>query len=193
MQVLCEHRHHADGLEEQWFNEYCDMPRIPYHMYSLHGGAGALMSIGLMKRIKWEDFEACVLSLRSTGGSWPPEASLSSKWLAPHIVVQIGACLVQLPFDRSDPMLSTASWLSPWSRWGPAVFDTIGSIWLLEACGSGRNPFLLALGAVATACACLQAVPACSSLYSYLPSALDLLGFFTRWPPDCCLTCPPHR
>eukprot|EP00891_Asterochloris_glomerata_P009886 jgi/Astpho2/9886/Aster-06600 len=68
VQVLCDHRHHADGLEEKWFNEYCDMPRIPYHMYSLHGGAGALMSIGLMKRIKWEDFEACVLSLRSTGG-----------------------------------------------------------------------------------------------------------------------------
>ncbi len=82
VQVLCDHRHHADGLEEKWFNEYCDMPRIPYHMYSLHGGAGALMSIGLMKRIKWEDFEACVLSLRSTGGSLLPEASLSSQILA---------------------------------------------------------------------------------------------------------------
>ena len=82
MQVLCDHRHHADGLDEQWFNEYCDMPRIPYHMYSLHGGAGALMSIGLMKRIQWEDFEACVLSLRSTGGSLLPEASMSSRCVA---------------------------------------------------------------------------------------------------------------
>ena len=89
-QVLCDHRHHADGLEEQWFNEYCDMPRIPYHMYSLHGGAGALMSIGLMKRIKWEDFEACVLGLRSTGESLLPEACVLS--LLPP---QVGACCLR--------------------------------------------------------------------------------------------------
>lgn len=54
-------------MSEDWFNKYCDMPRLPHHMYSMHGGAGALMSIGLMRKVGWEVVEACVQKTFSTG------------------------------------------------------------------------------------------------------------------------------
>ena len=36
-------------------------------MYSMHGGAGALMSIGLMRKVSWDFVEPCVLKTFSTG------------------------------------------------------------------------------------------------------------------------------
>ena len=66
-QLLCAHNNHSDHMSEDWFNKYCDMPRLPYHMYSMHGGAGALMSIGLMRKVKWDFVEPCVLKTFSTG------------------------------------------------------------------------------------------------------------------------------
>ena len=54
-------------MSEDWFNKYCDMPRLPHHMYSMHGGAGALMSIGLMRKVSWDFVEPCVLKTYSTG------------------------------------------------------------------------------------------------------------------------------
>ena len=54
-------------MSEDWFNKYCDMPRLPHHMYSMHGGAGALMSIGLMRKVGWDVAEPCVLKTFSTG------------------------------------------------------------------------------------------------------------------------------
>lgn len=66
-QLLCAHNNHSDHMSEDWFNKYCDMPRLPYHMYSMHGGAGALMSIGLMRKVGWDFVEPCVLKIFSTG------------------------------------------------------------------------------------------------------------------------------
>ena len=66
-ELLCAHNNHSDHMSEDWFNKYCDMPRLPYHMYSMHGGAGALMSIGLMRKVKWDFVEPCVLRTFSTG------------------------------------------------------------------------------------------------------------------------------
>lgn len=34
----------------------------------MHGGAGALISIGLLKQIKFDEIEACVLRQHDTGG-----------------------------------------------------------------------------------------------------------------------------
>ena len=68
-ELLCAHNNHSDHMSEDWFNKYCDMPRLPYHMYSMHGGAGALMSIGLMRRVSWDFVEPCVLKTYSTGTS----------------------------------------------------------------------------------------------------------------------------
>lgn len=66
-ELLCAHNNHSDHMSEDWFNKYCDMPRLPYHMYSMHGGAGALMSIGLMRKVSWDFVEPCVLKTFSTG------------------------------------------------------------------------------------------------------------------------------
>ena len=66
-ELLCAHNNHSDHMSEDWFNKYCDMPRLPHHMYSMHGGAGALMSIGLMRKVGWDFVEPCVLRTFSTG------------------------------------------------------------------------------------------------------------------------------
>lgn len=34
------------------FNRFCDMPRAPITTYSMHGGAGGIMSIGLMRKVR---------------------------------------------------------------------------------------------------------------------------------------------
>ena len=48
----------------------CDMPRIGLgsgKLYSFHGGAGAIMSIGLLKAISFDAMEKCVKSTRALG------------------------------------------------------------------------------------------------------------------------------
>ena len=49
------------------FNRFCDMPRAPQTVYSMHGGAGGIMSIGLMRSVSFEFMERCIKSLYSTG------------------------------------------------------------------------------------------------------------------------------
>ena len=44
------------------------MPRVPTHTFSMHGGAGAILSVGLMKRIPFDWFEDCVTTTYTTGG-----------------------------------------------------------------------------------------------------------------------------
>jgi hypothetical protein len=44
------------------------MPRVPTHTFSMHGGAGAILSAGLLRRIPLPWFEECVTSTYSTGG-----------------------------------------------------------------------------------------------------------------------------
>ncbi|KAK9811263.1 hypothetical protein WJX72_000828 [[Myrmecia] bisecta] len=51
-----------------FFNSQCDMPRAPARIFSLHGGAGAVISIGLLKAVGLPFMEKCVKSLYSTGG-----------------------------------------------------------------------------------------------------------------------------
>ncbi|DBA95033.1 TPA: hypothetical protein ACH3X1_002549 [Trebouxia sp. C0004] len=87
-ELLCAHNNHSDHMSEDWFNKYCDMPRLPYHMYSMHGGAGALMSIGLMRKVSWDFVEPCVLKTYSTGGDTFLQICL---WEAGHAITSPGA------------------------------------------------------------------------------------------------------
>ena len=41
--------------------------RSPVRSYSMHGPAGALLSIGLLRLIDWDTMERCVLSEYGTG------------------------------------------------------------------------------------------------------------------------------
>eukprot|EP00891_Asterochloris_glomerata_P009889 jgi/Astpho2/9889/fgenesh1_pg.00152_%23_12_t len=61
-QLIC------DSDERGLFNEFCDMPKAPVATYSMHGGAGGIMSIGMMRAVTLDYMEKCVKSLYSTGG-----------------------------------------------------------------------------------------------------------------------------
>lgn len=54
------------------FNEFCDIPRAPVSTFSMHGGAGGIMSIGLLRAVSFDFMEMCVKSLYSTGASILP-------------------------------------------------------------------------------------------------------------------------
>lgn len=61
-QLLCEND------QRNTFNQYCDMPRAPVTTYSMHGGAGGILSVGLLKSVTFDFMEKCTKSLYSTGG-----------------------------------------------------------------------------------------------------------------------------
>lgn len=64
-QLLCDA---AAAANMTTFNRFCDMPRAPFTVYSMHGGAGGIMSIGLMRSVSFDWMEKCTKSLYSTGG-----------------------------------------------------------------------------------------------------------------------------
>lgn len=49
-------------------NGGCPVPTSPIRTYSMHGGAGGVLSIGLLRAIDPDRFEECVLNSYSTGG-----------------------------------------------------------------------------------------------------------------------------
>ena len=73
-QLLCE----AD--ERGIFTSTCQVS--PGITYSMHGGAGAILSVGLLQIISLDFMESCISSLHSMGtgaeksGAWPLAASL---------------------------------------------------------------------------------------------------------------------
>lgn len=64
-QLLCS------SDERGIFNEFCDIPRAPVSTFSMHGGAGGIMSVGLMRSVSFDFMEMCVKSLYSTGTDHP--------------------------------------------------------------------------------------------------------------------------
>ncbi len=48
-------------------HRWCDMPKAPAMTYSMHGGAGALVSVGMLGNITWEWIHDCVTRSYSTG------------------------------------------------------------------------------------------------------------------------------
>lgn len=43
------------------------MPKAPAMTYSMHGGAGALVSVGMLSNITWDWMHECVMRSYSTG------------------------------------------------------------------------------------------------------------------------------
>ena len=64
-QLLCQ----TD--ERGIFNEFCDIPRAPVATYSMHGGAGGIMSVGLLRAVSLNFMDMCIKSLYSTGRVLP--------------------------------------------------------------------------------------------------------------------------
>jgi hypothetical protein len=75
-QLLCASNATGD------FNQFCDMPRHPANTYSMHGGAGGIMSIGLMRRLSLDFMERCTKSIYSTGGGSTAQRGRSAAWPA---------------------------------------------------------------------------------------------------------------
>ncbi|KAK9817252.1 hypothetical protein WJX72_011896 [[Myrmecia] bisecta] len=50
------------------FEDDCSIPRHPIRTYSMHGGAGGLVSVGLLRILGYQRMIDCVESLHSTGG-----------------------------------------------------------------------------------------------------------------------------
>jgi len=91
--LLCEAAPH-------YFNEYCDIPRYPETIYSMHGGAGGIMSIGMMRAVSLEFMEQCTQSLHSTGGDAFITICL---WQAGYAVTDPGKSLFYPDLQYFDP------------------------------------------------------------------------------------------
>ena len=64
------------------------MPRVPFRSYSFHGGAGAIISAGLLQRVDAGELEKCVKGLKAPGGH-PLAGHDSARW-APLTRLLIG-------------------------------------------------------------------------------------------------------
>lgn len=84
----------------QAFNEYCDIPRFPEAIYSMHGGAGGMMSVGLMRAVSLEFMEKCTQSLHSTGGDAFITICL---WQAGYAITDPGKSLFYPDLQYFDP------------------------------------------------------------------------------------------
>ncbi|KAK9848859.1 hypothetical protein WJX84_012447 [Apatococcus fuscideae] len=82
------------------FNQYCDIPRAPIATYSMHGGAGGIMSIGMMRAVSLDFMEKCIRSLYSTGG----DAFLSiCLWQAGYGITDPGYSFYHPEVQMFDP------------------------------------------------------------------------------------------
>ena len=47
------------------------MPRVPFRSYSFHGGAGAILSVGLLNAVNYTELEMCVHATKAPGQPLP--------------------------------------------------------------------------------------------------------------------------
>lgn len=93
-QLLCE----TD--ERGIFNQYCDVPKAPMSTYSMHGGAGGIISIGMLRAVSLDYMEKCVKSLYSTGG----DAFISiCTWQAGYAMTDPGYSFFHPDVNMFDP------------------------------------------------------------------------------------------
>ena len=50
----------SGGIHQSGPRGGCGIPRVPIRTYSMHGGAGAILSVGLLRAISLESFQDCV-------------------------------------------------------------------------------------------------------------------------------------
>ncbi|KAL3131943.1 hypothetical protein ABBQ38_007639 [Trebouxia sp. C0009 RCD-2024] len=93
-QLICE------SDERGIFNQYCDVPKAPMSTYSMHGGAGGIISIGMLRAVSLDYMEKCVKSLYSTGG----DAFISiCTWQAGYAMTDPGYSFFHPDVNMFDP------------------------------------------------------------------------------------------
>lgn len=102
------------------FNARCDMPRSPANTFSMHGGAGAVLSAALLHAVGLDWMEACSRSLHSTGGD-----------------AFISICLWQAGYWITDPGPSVYS--ADVHAFDPGPEDRLGAMRLLAAFIDGHR------------------------------------------------------
>jgi hypothetical protein len=65
----CNSQIYAAGIFFRGPGGQCGIPRVPVRTFSMHGGAGGILSVGLLKNISFQAFEDCVTTTYSTGAS----------------------------------------------------------------------------------------------------------------------------
>ena len=83
------------------------MPRVPFRSYSFHGGAGAILSVGLLNAVNYIGLEMCVHATKAPGQPLPAAVH--------YLAARVGICrrwqLARQGFSCSAPPL-----LSLWQR-----------------------------------------------------------------------------
>lgn len=85
----------------QFFNPDCDIPRHGSRTYSMHGGAGTLISVGLMRKVSYEFMEQCLWSEQAPGGDGLLMACL---WRAGYGVSDPGFSFYHPELRMFDPV-----------------------------------------------------------------------------------------
>lgn len=84
-----------------YFDDDCSIPRHGVRTYSIHGGAGAIISIGLMKAISYEWMEECLSKEQAPGGDGLLMACL---WRAGYAVTDPGFSFYHPELRMFDPV-----------------------------------------------------------------------------------------
>ena len=71
--------------------------RSPAHTYSMHGGAGALISVGLLRKVSWEAISRCVNNQWSSGKLGSASESIWAN-IIPHQA--LGSSIVETRMPR---------------------------------------------------------------------------------------------
>lgn len=114
------------------------MPRVPRTTYSMHGGAGAVISVGLLQKIPLNWMEGCIQSLTSTGTLMTVSRQVDDSCctvVVPHIAggdAFISICLWRAGYAFTDP---GPGFFDPKIQmFDPGPEDTLGAmVWLAHA------------------------------------------------------------
>ncbi len=98
---------HGAGVLFKGARGRCGQPRVPTHTYSMHGGAGAILSVGLLRRIPLGWFEDCVTTTYSTGG----DAFISICLWAVSLLISLCTISPCKPGTRFISTVDTIRWV----------------------------------------------------------------------------------
>ncbi|DBA89858.1 TPA: hypothetical protein ACH3X2_004716 [Trebouxia sp. C0005] len=84
-----------------FFDQQCNVPRHGSRTYSMHGGAGTIISIGLLRKISFEWMETCLWQEQAPGGDALLMACL---WKAGYAITDPGFSFYHPELRMFDPV-----------------------------------------------------------------------------------------
>lgn len=96
------------------FHGGCEIPRHPQRTYSMHGGSGALISVGLLRRVGLQTVEDCIKGDISTGAYCVCRLSRMMVW---HF--QCHACATHTHPTGGDAFITICLWKAGYGMTDP--------------------------------------------------------------------------